>query len=65
MKTNEYLYGSEVEVPEIPNDVIMRRLELLGDNLEQLLDHSYHTRNNDRVREVLDAIKFWENINNK
>jgi len=65
MKDNSYLYGQDSEVPEIPNDVIMRRLELLKDNLESLLDHSYHTRDNNRVRAVLKAIDFWEKINTK
>jgi len=65
MKTNEYLYGSEVEVQEIPNDIVMRRLELLKEHLEQLLNHSYYTRDEERVRAVLKAISFWEDINKK
>ena len=63
MKTNNYLYGDDVEVSEIPADIVMRRIELLKDNLEILLDNSYHTRDNDRVTAVLKAIKHWENIN--
>jgi hypothetical protein len=58
---NEYLYGVE-DVPSIPNDIIMRRLELLKDNLEELLEHSYHNRDDDRVRAVLKAIRYWENV---
>jgi hypothetical protein len=62
---NEYLYGSDVEVPEIPGDIIVRRLELLQDNLRELLDHSYHTRDGERVNAVLKAIDFWEKINER
>ncbi len=63
--TNAYLYGEEVEVPEIPQEIIMRRIELLKDNLAELLDHSYYTRDGARVEKVLKAIRFWETINNK
>jgi len=59
---DEYLYGSDVEVPEIPRDIIMRRIEILRDNLEKLLNHSYHIRDNDRVRAILKAISFWGKI---
>ncbi len=65
MKDNQYLYGSEAEVPEIDPMIVMRRIELLRDHLEKLLEHSYHTRDNNRVRAVLKGIKFWEEINNK
>jgi len=65
MKTNEYLYGENVNVPEIPNGIIEQRVELLKANLEKLLEHSYHTRDNNRVTATFDAIKFWENINDK
>jgi len=63
--TNEYLYGEDVEVPEIPQEIIMRRIELLKDNLAELLDHSYYTRDGDRCNKILKAIRFWETINNK
>ena len=59
----EYLYGADVEVPEIPPEILMRRLEALNDHLSELLDHSFHIRDNERVRAVLKAIKFWETIN--
>ena len=62
MKDNIYLYDTD-DVPEIPNEIIVRRLELLKDNLAELLDHSYHTRDTARVNALLKAIKFWENIN--
>ena len=65
MLTNEYLYGTEVEVPEIPAELIVRRLELLNDNLELLLEVDYRVRDNERVAKVIDAIKFWETLNVK
>lgn len=65
MLDNEYLYGKDVVVPEIPQEIIMRRLELLRDNLAELLDHTYYHRDDVRCNAVLKAIKFWENINTK
>jgi len=62
MKTNNYLYGKEIEVPEIPNDIVMRRVELLKEHLSELLDQSYHTRDACRVSRVLKAIDFWTRI---
>ena len=65
MKDNSYLYGEDAEVPEIPADIIVRRVEVLKDHLADLLDHSYHTRDNNRVSAVIKAIDFWESINKK
>jgi len=62
MKTDEYLYGKDIEVPEIPREVVMRRIELLQDNLEELMSHSYHIRDDVRTKAIFDAIKFWEEI---
>ena len=59
---NEYLYGSGVVVPKIPEDVINIRLELLNSSLSKILDHSYHIRDNDRVAAILKAIDFWSKI---
>jgi hypothetical protein len=63
MKTDEYLYGKEVEVPEVPADIIVRRIELLNENLEELLKEDYRTRDTARVTAIVRAITFWENIN--
>lgn len=65
MKTNNYLYGDDVEVPEIPADVIMRRVELLKDNLEELYDVPMESRDNYRIRAVTKARDFWRDINKK
>ena len=61
--TNEYLYGEDVEVPEIPNYIIMRRVAILNDRLEELLDTPYQERDMVRVTKTIKAIKFWESIN--
>jgi len=63
MMTNDYLYGKDVEVPEIPQEVIVRRLEALNDNLAELLKVTYLGRDSARVRRVQKAIDFWEKIN--
>ncbi len=62
IKTNKYLYGSDVEVPSLDAEVIMRRIELLSDHLSELLEHSYHTRDGERVDAVLKAINFWQKM---
>ena len=64
MQSNEYLYGVDAEVPEIPEEVIVRRLEALNDNLSELMEVPYLGRDDMRVRKVQEAIKFWEEINN-
>ena len=60
--SNAYLYGEGIEIPEIPADIIARRLAALADNLEELLNHSYYDRDQARVNDVLKAIKFWETV---
>jgi hypothetical protein len=61
--SNIYLYNTE-EVPEIPAHVIMRRLELLDDHLGELLEVSYMQRDLKKIRDVENAIKFWEEMGN-
>lgn len=63
MLNNEYLYGEDVEVPDVPQEIIMRRVELLKEHLEVLLDHSVYMRDGQRCNAVIKAIKFWEDIN--
>ncbi len=64
MSVQEYLYGEDIEIPAIPQEIIMRRIEILKDHLTEQLEHSYYTRDNSRVSAILKAISFWENINN-
>jgi len=64
LKSNSYLYG-DAEVPEIPADIIMRRVELLEDNLCELLKTPYQTRDSARVAAVMKARTFWTSLNNK
>ena len=62
MKTNTYLYGDDVEVPEVPADIIVRRVELLRDNLDELLKVHYADRDGKRCNDIIKAIKFWGSI---
>ena len=66
MQKDSYLYGEDVEVPEIPSEIVMRRVELLKDHLAEKLEHSYHTRTSEdsiQINKILKAIDFWEHIN--
>lgn len=63
LSQQNYLYGDfGDDLPEIPAEVSVRRLEALKEHLHVLLEHTYHTRDSDRVSAVLKAIKYWENI---
>lgn len=62
MLSNEYLYGKEVEIPDISADVIMRRIELLNEHLSELLDVHYVNREISRIMAVEKAIDFWSKI---
>jgi hypothetical protein len=63
MKTNNYLYGDEVSIPEIPQAVIDERISLLKSHLALLLCVDYRERDQERYNAVLKAIRFWETIN--
>ncbi len=63
MKTKEYLYGIDAEIPDIPAEIIVRRVETLNEQLAEELDKSYFTRDNARVYAIASAIDFWEKIN--
>ncbi len=63
MKSNSYLYGEDAEIPEIPAEVIVRRIEILNEQLEEELDKHYSVRDNARVNNIAKAIVFWETIN--
>ena len=62
MKTNAYLYGKDVHVPEIPQEIVAKRIEALNDNLEKLQNVHYLERDMERIRAVIKAIRFWLNI---
>jgi hypothetical protein len=59
-----YLYGIE-DVPEIPQDIIDRRIAVLEANLSKVLDHSFYTRDGRRANAILKAIKFWTQLGNE
>lgn len=60
MKTsNLELYGTE-DVPVIPADIIMRRIELLDDRLHDLYEVPYMQRDMKTIHKVEKAVKFWE-----
>jgi len=59
----QYLYGIDSEVPVIPQEIIMRRVELLNDQLEELFTQHWMVRDMQRERDLIKAIAFWQNIN--
>ena len=59
MRSNEYIYGEGVEVPEVPAEVIMRRLEALDEHLDELMKVHYMDRDPHRIEAVLKAKDFW------
>ena len=63
MHASEYLYGTDVEVPQIPQNIVETRIALLEDNLASILDVNYLIRDLDRERAVIKAISHWRNIN--
>lgn len=65
MKDNSYLYGTDVGVPEIPADIIMRRVELLKEHLAELIEVEPMLRDGKRCNDVIKAIRFWETINER
>lgn len=67
MVTHEYLYGGDNidEVPDIPQDIIMRRVEMLKEHMAELLAVDYKNRDFKRVDDISSAIDFWNKINSK
>ena len=59
---NELLYGTNV-VPKVPEDLISERVKLLDAHLAALLSIPSSEREYERVRRVVNAIDFWNNIN--
>ena len=63
MKSNSRLFGEDVEVPEFDELILIRRIELLKDNLAELLEVHYMERDTKRVREICKAIHWHQQIN--
>ena len=59
MKSNKELYGTE-NVPQVPQEIANKRLELLRIRLHDLLSVHYMEQNTHLINEVQKAIKFWE-----
>jgi len=63
MKSNSRLFGEDVEVPEFDELILIRRIELLQDNLADLLGVHYMERDDKRIREIGKAIHWHQQIN--
>ena len=64
MKTNKYLYNTD-DVPQVPEEIIMRRVELITDLIEELLEVHYLERDTVRINDLVRAKQFWLELNNK
>ena len=62
MRDNSYLYGKGIEVPMLDTHMVLRRIELLWENRSSLYDVNYRVRDNEKIREIDEAIKFWEKL---
>ena len=65
MKRTDYLYGIGEEPPEFDPYVIVRRIQMLEDNLSELLEVDYKHRDFDRIREIqkeMDKIRALSSI---
>ncbi len=68
MKTSAYLYGEDVEVEEIPAEVILSRTVPLEEHFSEMLDIPVEQRTYEQIvqmSEIAKAIKFWSEINSK
>ena len=68
MKTNAYLYGENVEVEEIPAEVILSRVTPLQEHFDELSNIPFDQRAYPQIvqmNEVSRAIDFWNSINDK
>jgi len=62
VKSNAYFYGEGVEVPEIPANILMRRVELLKDRRSELYEVHYMKRDKKHIREIDEAIDLFEKL---
>lgn len=59
---NHYLYGDHVPA-KISKDVIKNRVDILNVQLTKELDINYRHRDVIKVNKLINAIDFWERIN--
>jgi len=68
MQSNEYLYGKDVEIEEIPAEVILSRVTPLKEHLSALTNIPLANRTYEdmvRANAVSKAVKFWNDINKR
>ncbi len=68
MQSNQFLYGVDVDVDEIPAEVILSRVTPLRDHLVELNKIPFAERTYDdikQINEVAKAIRFWNDINSR
>jgi hypothetical protein len=59
----EYLYGVGVDVPSIPEAIILKRIELLDKHIGSIFEVPFMERDNERLNAVIKAKNFWLKIN--
>ncbi len=68
MQSNKYLYGEDVEIDEIPAEVILSRVTPLREHLHELNSIPFAKRTYEdmkQINEVAKAVKFWQDINSR
>jgi len=60
--SNEYIYGKDVDILEIPRHIVLDRLEKIETQIEEVQEVHYSKRDQERKQILLKARKFWENI---
>ena len=66
--SSDYLYGKDVVVPDIPDDVIFSRVSLLREHLSKLNRIPFAERTYDDIKQtnaVSKGIKFWNDLNGR
>ena len=58
-RKTEWLYGDFTPEP-LPKEIAKKRLDALNKHLTKLLDRGFWERDDQRIRDVLKAIDFWE-----
>ena len=63
MTKNQELYGDHIPM-DIPEEVIVDRLDALEKELEKQLSTRIMDRNGELCNRIVKAQRFWRNINN-